>query len=86
MITDADLVLTDYGLLSKRWARILVSCWDEPVIRPSTFEQRLFALIEHADQREREKIALGYPEAIELANLWNHTRGASALIRDIARY
>lgn len=86
MSVDLDLVMTDYGPLSKRWARILVSCWDEPVINPSTFEQRLFALIEHADTAERGRIGLGYPDAVQLANLWNRTRGASTLIRDIARY
>lgn len=85
MNVDTDTVLTIHGPLSKRWARILVSCWDEPVLRPSTFEERLFALIAHADTTERGKIGLGYPEAVELANLWNHTRGASALIRDLAR-
>lgn len=86
MITEPDYAETDYGLLSKRWARILVSCWDEPVINPSGFEKRLFDLIEYADSTERDKIALGYPDAIRLANLWNHTRGASHLIRDLARY
>lgn len=80
-----DITDTDLGPLSRHWARVLVSCWDEPVLNPSSFERRLMALIETADTANRELIARGYPEPVHLANLWNRTPGASAVIRALAR-
>jgi len=70
--------------IDPRWARVLVSCWDSAVIRPSSFEVALFTLIEKADADNRDLIRRGYPEAVYLADLWNKVPGAADAIRQVA--
>lgn len=73
--------------LDRHWCQVLLSCWgdsNDSGISPSGFETRLMELIAHADGRNRGKIALGYPEVVEVAEVWNHTKGGAAIVREVA--
>lgn len=61
--------------LDPHTCRILLSCWDDRTyIVPGGFEEKLFALIAHADTNNRAKLSVIYPKAVHAANVYNYKR------------
>lgn len=48
---------------------------------PTPFESALYTLIEHADDKNLDRIALGYPVAVRAYRCWTRERGFAARLR-----
>ena len=71
--------------LDRHWCQVVTVLWDGAThINPGGFETALLNAIERADTDNRARLALGFPEAVEVANTWNHIHGGSKRVRATA--